>query len=118
MSSDRPIEGRFLLAVGRVGNGHPLLAALRLHGRDVEDEVRILDSGARFRRPFDHAVLSECVADPADLEMGLGYFDLAAHRALLTRVLAVRVRVARFEENLVLFTFSVMEKVVFVYLNL
>ena len=113
VSSDRPIEGRFLLAVGRVGHGHPLLAALRLHGRDVKDEIRILDSGTRFRGSFDHAVLSECVADSADLEMGLRYFDLAAHRALLARVLAVRVRVAGFEENLVLFTFSVMAKVVF-----
>jgi hypothetical protein len=110
VSGDWPIEGRFLLAVGRVGHGHPLLAAFRLHGRDVEDEISILDTGTRFRRSLDHAVLTECVADSADLEVGLGYFDLAAHRALLTRVLAIRVGVAGFKENLVLFTFSEMEK--------
>ncbi len=110
MSSDWSIEGRFLLTVGRVGNGHSLLAAFRLHGRDVEDEIRILDSGTRLWRSFNHAVLSECVANPADLEVGLGYFDLAAHRALLASILAVRVRVAGFEENLVLFTFPTINK--------
>ena len=110
MSSDWPIEGRFLLAVGRVGHSHPLLATLCLHGRDVEDEIRILDSGTRFRGPFDHAVLPKCVADSANFEVGLGNFNFAAHRALLARILAVRMRVSGFEENLVLFTFSIIEK--------
>jgi hypothetical protein len=38
--------------------------------------------------------------------VSLGHFDLAAHRAYLARVLAVRMRVAGFEENLVLLAFS------------
>jgi hypothetical protein len=49
--------------------------------------------------------LSEGVADPADLEVGLGYLDLAAHGRRLASVLAVRVRVPGFEEDLVLFAF-------------
>ena len=106
MSGNGPVQRRLLLAVGRVGDCHPLLAPLSLHGRDVEDEIGVLDSGPGLGGPLDHAVLTEGVADAADFEVGLRHLDLAAHGGGLARVLAVRVRIAGFEEDLVLLAFS------------
>jgi hypothetical protein len=44
MSGNGSVQGRLLLAVSRVGHRHPLLAALRLHGRDVKHKVRVLNA--------------------------------------------------------------------------
>lgn len=92
--------------MGGVGNGHALLTPLRLHGRDVEDEVSVLDAAARGGGAADLAVLAECVADPADFQVVLGNLYLAAHGASLAGILAVWVRIVGFEEDLILLTFS------------
>ena len=57
------------------------------------------------------AVLSEGVANAADLEVLLGHLHLAAHRPRLAGVLAIRVRVAGLEEHLVLLAFSAQKSV-------
>ena len=88
----------------RVRHGHPLLAALRLHRRDVEHEVRVDDAAARLAPAHHAAVLPEGVADAAHVEVVLGHLDLAAHGDLLALVLAVRVPAVRLEEDLVLLT--------------
>lgn len=94
----------------RVGHRHPLLAALGLHGRDVEDKVGLLDARAGLAWAADLAVLAEGVADAADLEVLVGDLDLAAHGAGLAGVLAVGVRVAGLEEHLILLAFPKGEK--------
>ena len=65
----RPVERGFLLAVGGVSDGHSLLAALRVHGRDVEDEVGVADAlaGLLARRT---ALLALRVAHPTILQNG------------------------------------------------
>ena len=63
-------------------------------------------------RPCPHlAVLPEGVAHAAHFEVLLGHLDLAAHGARLARVLAVRVRVARLEEHLVLLAFPARKEI-------
>ena len=92
--------------MGGVGDGHPLLAALGLHGGDVEHKVRADDAGARLPGPHHPAVLPEGVTDTAHVQVLLRDFDLAAHGDVLALVLAVRVAAVRLEEHLVLLTFS------------
>ena len=70
--------------MGRVGHRHPRLTALRLHGRDVEHKVRLLDAAPRRAAPDDAAVLAEGVAHAADLQVVLGHGHLPAQRVRLT----------------------------------
>ena len=95
-----------MLTVGRVGDRHPLLASLGLHGRDVKDEVGALNALAGRGRAPDLAVLAEGVADAADLQVLLGHLDLPAHRLRLASIFAVGMRIVRLEEHLILLAFS------------
>ena len=74
-----------------VGHRHPLLTALRLHGGDVEDKVRVEDALAGLLTPHHPAVLPEGVADPADVQVVLGDLHLPAHGERLAGILAVGV---------------------------
>ncbi len=96
--------------MSRVGDRHPLLAPLRLHGRDVEDEICSLDATGKLLQGVgtfvkSPAVLSEGIAHPARLQVALGYLNLPAHGHRLAPVLAVWMRIARLEEYLVLLAF-------------
>ena len=71
-----PVQSSFLLAVSGVGHGHPLLAALGLHGGDVEHEVRADDAGSRLPGPHHPAVLPEGVTHAAHVQVLLGDFNL------------------------------------------
>ena len=75
-SNCSPVQGGLLLAVGGVGDSHPLLAALGLHGGDVEHEVRADDAGARLPGPHHPAVLPEGVTHAAHVQVFLRDFDL------------------------------------------
>ena len=86
-----PVQGRLLLAVGSVRHRHPLLASLRLHGGDVEDKVSVEDALPRLLAPHHPAVLTEGVADPADVQVVLGDLHLPAHGERLAGILAVGV---------------------------
>lgn len=91
--------------MGRVRHRHPLLAPLRLHGGDVEDEVGVEDALARVLAAHHPAVLPEGVADPADVQVVLGDLHLPAHGEGLAGVLTVGVAAVRLEKYLVLLTF-------------
>ena len=51
--------------MGGIGHSHPFLAPLGLHSRNVKNEIGIFNSTAWFLRAFDQAILTKCVAYPA-----------------------------------------------------
>ena len=74
-----PVQSRLLLTMCGISHRHAFLAPFGLHGRNVKDEIGILDSVSRFRGAFGHTILSERVANPTNVEMTLGNLNFSAH---------------------------------------
>ena len=92
--------------MSRISHCHTLLTPFGFHCGDVKDKVGVLDArSGRFRRSTYHAVLSERIANSTNFQVFFRNLDFAAHRVSFASVLAIRMRITRLEEDLVLLAF-------------